>query len=230
MATSHPTAAWPRTSEEVAALPPCRDVVAAARRRGITEVVHFTTIHGAVGILASRLLKSRKRLPRDKYLEHVYRPNAKCRSGDAAWLDYVNLSISRINDWMFDTSERWHIADGVSWVVLSFTVEILGHPGVVFTTTNNIYPACRRGEGVEGFNRLFDDVVLGRYSARHTRAGLPESFTTDRQAEVLYPSELSIDFLQRIDVQVAEAADDVEGALGGLGLELSVRHAPEVFE
>lgn len=230
MATVHSTPARPRTSDEVAALLPCPQVVAAARCRGITEVVHFTTIHGAVGILASRLLKSRKRLPRDKYLEHVYRPNAKSRSRDAAWLDYVNLSISRINDWMFDTSERWHIADGVSWVVLSFTVDILGHPGVVFATTNNIYPACQRGEGVEGFNRLFDEVVLGRYSVPHTRDGLPDSFTTDRQAEVLYPGELSTDHLQRIDVQVADAADDVEGVLGGLGLELPVRYAPEVFQ
>ncbi|HSH60418.1 MAG TPA: DarT ssDNA thymidine ADP-ribosyltransferase family protein [Acidimicrobiales bacterium] len=230
MVISHRTPAQPRSSAEIATLLPCPEVVEAARRRGITEIVHFTTIQGAVGILASRRVKSRQRLPSDRYLEHVYRPNAKTRSRDAAWLDYVNLSISRINDWMFDTSERWHIADGVSWVVLSFTIEILGHPGVVFTSTNNIYPACRRGEGLDGFSRLFDDVVLGRYSTRHTRHGLSDYFTTDRQAEVLYPGELSIDHLQRIDVQVEEALYDIEGALGGLGLQVPVRHAPEVFE
>src|ERR1700694_4667317 len=117
MPAVRPPAARARTSDEVVRLSPCSGVLTAAMTRGITEIVHFTTIHGAVGILASKTLKSRRRLPRDQYLERVYRPNALNRSRDAAWLDYVSLSISRINDWMFDTSERWHIADRVSWVV-----------------------------------------------------------------------------------------------------------------
>lgn len=208
----------------------CPDVLTAATRRGITQVVHFTTMQGAVGILASGALKSRRRLPREQYLEHVYRPNALNRSGDVAWLGYVNLSISRINDWMFDTSERWHIADGVSWVALSFLPDILSHPGVVFTTTNNIYPACRRAEGLAGFEQMFADPVIGRYSTRHSRLGLTDHFTTDRQAEVLYPGEVDVRYLQRIDVQVEEAFDDIHGALGVLGHGVPVRHAPEVFE
>lgn len=220
--------ARPRLSEELRALPPCPEIVAAATRRGIAEVLHFTTIQGAVGIIASGALKSRRRLPKEKYLEHVYRPNAAIRH-DVAWLDYVNLSISRINDSMFGSSERWHVTEDVSWVVLSFVPEILGHPGVVFTTTNNIYPSCRRGEGLPGFNQLFDDPVFGRYNRRHTRAGIPEHFTTDRQAEVLYPGEVDVGFLQRIDVQLDEALDDVHGALGGLDHLAPVRHAPEVF-
>jgi hypothetical protein len=223
-------AARPRTSHEVARLSPCTDVLTAAIKRGITDIVHFTTIRGAVGILASRALKSRQRLPRDKYLEHVYRPNALDRSRDAAWLDYVNLSISRINDWMFETSEKWHIADGVSWVVLSFSPDILSHPGVVFATTNNIYPACRRAEGLAGFNQLFHDPVIGKYFRTHSRAGLPNHFTTDRQAEVLYPGEVELRHLQRIDVQAEEALDDINGALGALDHRVAVRHAPEVFE
>jgi hypothetical protein len=230
MPATRPQDVRPRTSDEVAHLTSCPDVLAAATSRRITDVVHFTTITGAVGILASRALKSRHRLPKEHYLEHVYRPNALHRTRDAQWLDYVNISISRINDWMFDTSERWHIADGVSWVVLSFEPNILSHPGVVFATTNNIYPACHRAEGVAGFNQLFDDPVFGRYSSRHTRAGLPDHFTTDRQAEVLYPGEVDVQYLQRIDVQVEEALDDVHGALGALDHRVPVRHAPEVFE
>jgi hypothetical protein len=222
--------ARPRTREDVACLAPCPDVLLAAIKRGITDVVHFTTIQGAVGILATRALKSRRRLPRDQYLEHVYRPNALNRTRDAAWLDYVSLSISRINDWMFDTSERWHIADGVSWVVLSFAPDILGHPGVVFATTNNIYPACRRAEGLAGFNQLFADPVIGRYSSTHRRTKLPDHFTTDRQAEVLYPGMVDVQYLQRIDVQVEDALDDIHGALGALDHNVPVRYAPEVFE
>ncbi len=214
----------------MACLPPCPDVVTAAMTRGITQIVHFTTIHGAVGILASGALKSRHRLPREQYLEHVYRPNAQNRSRDAAWLDYVSLSISRINDWMFGTSERWHIADGVSWVVLSFMPDILSHPGVVFATTNNIYPACCRAEGLAGFNQLFDDPVIGRNSFAHSRSRLPDHFTTDRQAEVLYPGEVDVRYLQRIDVQTEDALDNVHGVVGALDHNVPVRHAPEVFK
>ncbi len=227
---TRPPEARPLTRDEVACLSHCPDVLTAATKRGITDIMHFTTIHGAVGILASRALKSRRRLPRDDYLEHVYRPNALNRSRDIAWLDYVSLSISRINDWMFDTSERWHIADGVSWVVLSFVPAILSHPGVVFATTNNIYPACRRAEGLAGFNQLFGDPVFGRHSSPHRRAGLPDHFTTDRQAEVLCPGMVDVRYLQRIDVQVEDALDDIHGVLGALDHNVPVRHAPEVFE
>ena len=192
-------------------------------------MVHFTTTRGAVGILAAKALKGRQRLRQDQYLEHVYRPNADTRK-DTQWLDYVNLSIQRINDWMFDTSARWHATDDVSWVVLSFPPRILAHPGVVFTTTNNIYPACKHAEGLGGFSRMFADQVRGRYSELHNRADKQSSWPTDRQAEVLYPGELSCGHLQRIDVQVERTLETICGALGGLNLDLPVRHTPEVFE
>ena len=224
-----PLEAHPRTSEEIARLPGCPEILEEAKRRGVEDVVHFTTTRGAVGILAAGALKSRERLPQDQYLEHVYRPNAAIRK-DTAWLDYVNLSIQRINGWMFDTSSRWHTTDDVSWVVLSFTPRILAHPGVVFATTNNIYPACRRAEGLGGFSRMFSDQVRGRYSELHNRVAKESAWPTDRQAEVLYPGELSCDHLQRIDIQQEEAVSTIHGILGGLGLNVPVRHAPEVFE
>ena len=229
MSTKRAVEARPRTPDEVARLPQRPEVVAAAAERGISDVVHFTTTSGAVGVLAARAVKSRARLPADQYLEHVYRPNAEFRK-DQAWLDYVNLSISRINDWMFDASRRWHVADGNPWVVFSFASEILGHAGVVFATTNNIYPACRRGEGLAGFCRLFANSVHGRYDRLHDRRGKEPAWPTDRQAEVLYPGELSCKYLQRIDVQQEETEDKIHGMLGGLRLNVPVRHAPEVFE
>lgn len=221
--------AIPRSPEELANQPNRPEVVVAARERGITDIVHFTTIKGALGVLASGALQSRAILPEAKYLEHVYRPNADFRK-DAAWLGYVNLSVSRINDWMFDSSVRWHCDEDVSWVVLAFGPAILGHPGVVFTTTNNIYPRCRRAEGLDGFNSLFADTVLGKYDEVHDRAGKLDCWPTDRQAEVLYPRELPCRHLRRIDVQLAETTDVLAGILGGLDLEVPVRLAPEVFQ
>ena len=223
--------ARPKTASEWALQGPHPEVEQAARRRGITDVVHFTTLRGVVGVLASGALKSRARLPSDQYLEHVYRPNAELRK-DRAWLDYVNLSIQRINDWMFGTSTRWHAADDNPWVLLSFDVAVLSHPGVVFATTNNIYPSCLRAEGPGGFSRLFDAEVEGRYGQLHSREGKRESWPTDRQAEVLYPGELSCEHLRRVDVQMVKTEDAVHGALSGLGMDvpMRIRHAPEVFQ
>ena len=142
----------------------------------------------------------------------------------------MNLSISRINDWMFDTSVKWHADEQNPWVVLAFDPTLLGDPGVVFATTNNIYPACRRAEGLEGFNGLFADSVCGRYNWLHHRTGKQANWSTDRQAEVLYPGELPCTYLRRIDVQLGETEETIHGMLAALGLDVSVRHAPEVFE
>ena len=199
MASSPYRPARPRTANEVSGLPPCPEVVTAAAERGITQVVHFTTVRGATGVLAAQAVKSRARLPRDRYLEHVYRPNSAMRK-DRGWLDYVNLSVSRINDWMFGSSASWHALEDNPWVVLVFDPQILGDPGVVFATTNNIYPACRRQEGLAGFEELFATEVLGRYDTIHTRADKQLDWPTDRQAEVLYPGEVPCRYLRRIDV------------------------------
>ena len=222
--------AAPRIAQEVANLPPRPEIFVAAQKRGITDVVHFTTNNGVLGVLASGVAKSRKRLPDDEYLEHVYMPNARHRTRDKEWLDYVNLSIQRINDQMFRPSQRWHAHKGVAWVALSFNPEILSHPGVVFTTTNNIYTGCRRAEGLEGFSRMFASrIVRWNGNVVQRRSGTPPDFPTDRQAEVLYPGELSIEYLQRIDVQTEKTLYDIHGMLCGLIMDVPVRHAPEVF-
>ncbi len=221
--------AHPRTAGEIKGMPCCTDIKGAAKRRGITQVVHFTTVSGAVGILAVNALKSRARVGEDEYLEHVYQPNAQFRN-DQPWLDYVNLSIERINDWMFKTSVRRHHAADNPWVVLSFHPRILAHPGVVFTTTNNIYPACERAEGLAGFSRMFAEVIRGRYQQLHDRTDKLAAWPTDRQAEVLYPGELTCIHLQRIDVQHVESIETIHGILGGLATNIPVCHAPEVFE
>ncbi len=221
--------AEPRTPEQIMALPDCPEVLTAAKRMGIMKIVHFTTFRGCVGVLAVGAVKSRLQLPQDSYLEHVYRPNASFRK-DTSWLDYVNLSVERINDWMFETSVRWHAEKDNPWVVLSFHPRILAHPGVVFATTNNIYPACNRAEGLTGFKQMFADRVVGRHGELHDRKNKRSEWPTDRQAEVLYPNELSCEHLQRIFVQTEDIVDEIMGTLAGLYLNVEVRHTPEVFE
>ncbi len=209
---------------------PDDQVAAALARRGIQEVLHFTTNLGLIGVLGSGLLLSRARLPEDRYLEHVYRPNSPIRK-DMAWLDFVNLSVSRINDWMFGSSERWHAQDEVWWAALAFDPLILAEPGVVFTTTNNIYPSVHRHLGAAGLEEMFSPIVLGRYGTRHGRNGLSDSQPTDRQAEVLFPKALSTWHLKTIYVRDEENVDSVEGIFGGLpGVDVPVVVQAGVFE
>ncbi|MBO9708016.1 MAG: DUF4433 domain-containing protein [Caulobacter sp.] len=187
---------------------------------GITEIVHFTTNRGIVGMLAEGGVLSRRALPANSYLENVAYNNAKFRPEDSAyfdksadWLDYVNLSISEINRSFFDYSKNWHRNADVWWLILSFDAGIASDPGVFFGTTNNKYEHCVRGEGEAGFAALFADPVRRRpgWVARRLMRG--PQLTTCQQAEVLYPSRLSLDGLKRVYVGESDHYDVVRGWL-----------------
>jgi ssDNA thymidine ADP-ribosyltransferase, DarT len=201
------------------------------QRRGIKEVLHFTTNRGLVGILHSGNLKSRSRLERDKQLEFIVQKNATLRK-DKAWLDYVNLSISRINKQFFGVSAgRWHRDQDLWWCILAFSPSILSHEGVNFTTTNNIYTGVRRGIGPDALAAMFADAVV-RWSGEvvHRPPDMPREFTTCEQAEVLYPGEIPISFLQRIYVATEEDSDEVYGQLKGLMQpDIEIVISPEKF-
>lgn len=165
--------------------------------RKIEEVVHFTTMNGLIGILDARSLRSRERISEDQRLEFILKLNSSIRR-DKGWLDYVNLSISRINSEFFRSSTEWH--KNITWVILSFDSSILAHEGVVFTSTNNVYHGCvLRGTGVDGLANLFlPEVEWGYYGYKKTRgSGHRPQDTTDVQAEVLYPAQVSIEYIKK---------------------------------
>jgi ssDNA thymidine ADP-ribosyltransferase DarT-like protein len=192
-----------------------RDII---KKRGITEVLHFTTHKGLLGSLHSGAVKSRKRLPAELDLEFIYTPNAIYRK-DAAWLDYVNLSISRINSVFFATSCRWHRAEDLWWCIMSFDPEILTHPGVYFSTTNNMYTGVERGAGVAGLELLFAARVVrynGNIAIRSVR--LEDNSTTCEQAEALYPGELSMKYLRRVYVETNDDQDEVYAQMHLVGV------------
>ena len=186
--------------------------------RGITELLHFTTNKGCLGVLATRALKAREYLNDEEALEFILQVNAEDRSRDAAWHSYVNLSISRINAYFFGTSGYWHRDKDIWWCILSFSPEILGHAGVYFTTTNNMYSGVKRAVGSPGLERLFGPKVLHYRSSYQSKtvereASLPDCMTTCEQAEVLYPGGVSTDFLQAIYVADEAHAYEVAGQL-----------------
>ncbi len=200
---------------------------------GIEEVLHFTTNRGLVGIGATGAVKSRDGLTADAYLEHIYLPNCRSRAGDAGWTGYVNLSLTQVNGTLLGISkDRWHVADEVWWCVLAFDPALLSHDGVYFTTTNNIYPAVKRGQGGAGLAALYADKVPGRYGNLSCRtAHTPRNLPTDPQAEVLYPDQVELGLLRRIYVPEDDYIDAVKGlaatlpSLSGIPIECK----PEVF-
>jgi hypothetical protein len=209
-------------------------------RRRITEILHFSTNHGLTGILAEGAILPRRGLPKSKYIEHVYKPNARVRQ-DGPWLDYVNLSISRLNTTFFSRSTRWHEAEDVWWCALAFAPVVLDHKGVMFATTNNMYTGCHRRSGAEGLEALFAEKIepwSGNTLCRP--GGTSASWTTDLQAEVLYPGRLDCRYLQCLYV-ASGAHHDIAAATceillephrsGGLkGRRVPIVIAPQMFD
>jgi hypothetical protein len=201
------------------------------QRRDIKEVLHFTTNRGLLGALHSGSLKSRSRLEKDKQLEFIFSANSPFRK-DKDWLDYVNLSISRINKQFFSIAAgRWHRDKDLWWCILSFSTDILSHDRVHFTTTNNIYPSVQRGTGASALEAMFAGRIVGRYgSIIHRPPNMPPALTTCEQAEVLYPGEIPTSFLERIYVATEDDSDEVYGQFGALmHREVQVDISPEKF-
>jgi hypothetical protein len=185
-------------------------ISAVIKRREIPEVLHFTTNLGLLGMLAGEKgVLSRQRLPDEKYLEHVYRPNAAVRR-DGPWLDYVNLSISHINTEFFGHSERWHEDEAVWWCIVALDPEVLTHDGVLFATTNNMYTSCNRCAGETGLENLFAErVTLWPGNTIKRDEGLALCETTCHQAEVLYPQRVLLEHFRHIYVATPRHADIV---------------------
>jgi hypothetical protein len=163
-------------------------------------------------------------------LQFVYQPNAH-RRRDLGWLDFVNLSISRINKEFFGVSCNWHRAEDLWWCIMSFEPAVMEHPGVYFATTNNMYTGVERGQGPVALENLFaPHVTRWRDNIAVRSELLTDNFTTCGQAEVLYPGELSVQHLRRIYVVRDEDADEVHAQLAVIGVEgVEVEVAPEKF-
>jgi hypothetical protein len=209
-------------------------VAAYADERAIIEVLHFTTNKGAVGIFSTGAVLSRDSLEREQHVQHIYTPNCDNRLKDADWTGYVNLSISRVNKQMLSTSQGWHSTEDLWWLVLAFDVDLLADQDVYFVTTNNTYTNCLlRGTGVSAMERMFaQSVEWGWYGSRKTRyAGMPDAWTTDPQAEVLYPDRVPLHHLRAAYVYEEEHSDTVRSWFSFYPKvpRVPVVYRPEVF-
>lgn len=204
--------------------------------RGIERVVHFTTNLGALGVLATRSLKARARLRDDELLANVAKLNAKDRSRDAKWHDFVNLSITNINTSFFGASTWEHRDKDYWWCILAFDPVIITHPGVWFATTNNMYSGVVQQQGGAGLNALFSPTITQWHSYKeHRVATRLDSFcanqTTCFQAEVLYPGQISTQFLKTIYVRDDQSADELSGQIAAVAHpQVTIEVRPDLFQ
>lgn len=205
-------------------------------RRKIESILHFTTNKGALGILASKAVKARKRLATDEQLAKIFYPNAKDRDRDAAWHDYVNLSITAINESFFQASAgSWHKEADLWWCIFDFSPEILSHDGVIFSTTNNMYSGVKRAAGAEGLEAAFSPSVIRWWSSKSKSvidrpALLGDNQPTCSQAEVLYPGQVLTDFLRKIYISRDSYADELAGQIAAVSHpSVSIEVRPDLF-
>jgi hypothetical protein len=188
------------------------------QERKITEVVHFTTNRGLLGILVQRLCKARALLAKDEYLESIYHENTKWRREDPKYWSYVNLSISEANHrFLRISSEDWWANEDLFWAVLSFDPVIMTHPGVLFAPGNMGYEGITPVEGLPGAEALFADRVPKGFKKTMPRWDRALHLPTNPQAEVLYPQAVSTRHLRRIYVLTDEDAAKAEAIVSVSG-------------
>lgn len=113
---------------------------------------------------------------------------------------------------------------------MSFDSVILTHPGVYFTTTNNIYTGVVRTAGLVGLQAMFNETIVRWFGNTINRNGRPKHLPTCEQAEILYPNPLSMEYLRYVYVQDREQAASIHGTLASLGFQhVNVILSPEKF-
>ncbi|MFI8944333.1 DarT ssDNA thymidine ADP-ribosyltransferase family protein [Streptomyces syringium] len=190
---------------------PAAGISALIQERKITEVVHFTTNRGLLGILLQRFCQARALLAQDQYLESIYHQNTKIRREAPQYWSYVNLSISEPNHrFLRISSEDWWANEDLFWAVLSFDPVIMTHAGVLFAPGNMGYDGITPVEGLPGAEALFADRVPKGFNKTMPRWDRAPHLPTNPQAEVLYPEAVSTRHLQRIYVLTHEDAAKAE--------------------
>ena len=204
--------------------------------RGVERIVHFTTNLGALGVLAAKSLKARARLREDELLANVAKLNAKDRSRDVKWHDFVNLSITNINTSFFSASTWEHREKDYWWCILAFEPTILNHDGVWFATTNNMYSGVLQKQGADGLSALFSPTITQWHSFKeHRMVTRSDSYSTNQttcpQSEVLYPGQISTEYLRTIYVRDYESADELSGQIAAVAHPpVTIEVRPDLFE
>lgn len=192
------------------------------RDRDISEVVHFTTHEGILGILDVGSILPNSELIKEKRLEFIVKLNTEYRK-DPQFASYNSISITEPNRKFFGYSRRLHAGgQNLWWCVLALSPVIMEHSGVLFCSGNNTWPRTARKSGLAGLAAMFDDPVPGTYSSWVRRSpGHPKNVPTSREAEFLYPGRIPLlQFLLRVYFETEDHADEFVAYANTLGVVL----------
>jgi len=191
-------------------------------QRGISQLVHFTPLNNLFSIIELQALIARDRVlqiakeRKDQFLLDYVSFNDSMRLD--ARTNFINLSIEHPNISLFKRfRERYN--DCNVWCVLLLTPNCLALPGALFCVGNAASTrvrACGTGATIEHLLALFaDNVIAGNQFGQRTlnRHGLAACYTTDPQAEVLIPGEISLSFVKGIAFENAQALQRAKSAL-----------------
>lgn len=181
--------------------------------RKIDYLVHFTPIANVQSILEYGL-RSRNALAGHKY---VFTDERRTDG----WLDWISLSVSFPNYKMFYAKKN-SLNDVNGWAILLIKKEALWELNGKFILTNAASSGIRmfrdeKWASVEAFEDMFNYV--------EHRNSIPDSYTTDPQAEVMIRDEVPRNYISMIAV---ERKADVK-RLGSL-VDIPVKAIPELFK
>lgn len=159
------------------------------------------------------MIEEQARVKNDDFLLDYIRFNDESRLDGRR--DCINLSIQRINNFLFRRFKERFERSCDLWCILEINPAVAEKTDVVFTIANAASSYVKRygtKSGIEGLKAMFaDSVNTGKRT--ESRAGVPENCPTSRQAEVLYPGKISTDDIHSIIVQNEEYGDRVNAAL-----------------
>lgn len=207
-------------------------------RRGITRLVHFTTLINLFSIYEQGALLSRNRLfdlqitTPNLHLDHYLTINDRIRLDCAP--NFINLSIQMPNRWLLKAFKSALERKDDAWCILAIDLEPIMWRDTVFSVNNAASSVARTagiGPSINHWNALFAATVKGSGGRVFNRSAMPANLPTDAQAEVLVKDEIPTSFIQEI---IFENNEDLRTARGALSFLInssppSLRADPTLF-
>lgn len=176
-----------------------------AKKREIQLLLHFTQAANLPGIVEHGILP-RREIEKDMYMAYA---SDKYRLDES--LDAVSVSISRINEVMFEAKRRKSEHD--DWLVLVLSSEILWTHSCKFCWRNAARNEIRSHRGRRDGPWALDMMFSRRVGAENE---LPMNYPTDPEAEVQVFDAIAPKYIKGAIVNHSGVVDPVQRALKGL--------------
>ncbi len=173
-----------------------------AHNRGTQSLYHFTSIENLMSIMERGYIYSREKVDELKLVDDGYFTADYVDHMDEERFDglrnYVNLSLSRPNWYLLNKYQKRPELSHLDWCILCVEISPMFDDSTLFSVCNAASSTAKRYGvcgGAAGFEKMFmQEVVTPRKI--YTRHNLPESFTTDIQAEVLVKDSIATKYIK----------------------------------